>query len=442
MSGKINRETLKTHETKFKLHPLVPDLNFDSREMKHPAPALLEIHRPACDPQNWRLDPRVVFLNHGSFGACPQIVLDAQNVWRERMERQPVQFLVRELEAHLDAARAALAQFVGAEADDLVFVPNATTGINTILRSLQFQPGDELIVTDQEYNASRNALNFAAEQSGARVVVAKIPFPFSSEEELISPILACVTPRTKLALLDHVTSPTAIVLPVARLVRELNQRGVDTLVDGAHAPGMVPLNLQELGAAYYTGNCHKWMCSPKGSALLHVRRDKQKSIRPLVISHGANSARTDRSRFQLEFAWAGTTDFSAYLSVPDALQFMASALPGGWPQVMARNRALALAARKHLCAALNISEPCPEEFIGAIASVPIPPAPANALAKLPFNEYPLQDALRVKHGIEAPVISWPASPQRVFRIAAQLYNSLPQFELLTKALLAELKNGL
>jgi isopenicillin-N epimerase len=410
--------------------------------MNHSATTPLEINRPVCDPRNWRLDPDVVFLNHGSFGACPQRVLEAQTLWRERMERQPLQFLVRELETHLDAARAALAQFAGAEADDLVFVPNATTGINTILRSLTFQPGDELLVTDQEYNASHNALDFVAEQSGARVVVAKIPFPFSSEEELVAPVLAGVTSRTKLALLDHVTSHTAIVLPIARLVRELNQRGVDTLVDGAHAPGMVPLNLSELGAAYYTGNCHKWLCAPKGTALLHVRRDKQKSIRPLTISHGANSARTDRSRFLLEFAWTGTTDFSAYLSVPDALQFMAAALPDGWPQVMARNRALALAARQHLCAALNIAEPCPAEFIGSIASVPIPAAPENARAKLPFNEYPLQDALREQHGIEAPIMSWPAPPQRVFRIAAQLYNSLPQFELATKVLLAELNNGL
>ena len=205
---------------------------------------------------------------------------------------------------------------------------------------------------------------------------------------------------------------------------------------------MVPLNLKQLGAAYYTGNCHKWLCAPKGAALLHVRRDKQKLIRPTTISHGANSTRQDRSRFLIEFAWAGTTDFSAYLSVPDALWFMASSMPGGWSQVMTRNRALALAARKHLCAALNISEPCPEEFIGSIASVPIPPAPPNALAKLPFNEYPLQDALRIKHAIEAPIMSWPAPPQRVFRIAAQLYNSLPQFELLTTALLKELQGGL
>jgi isopenicillin-N epimerase len=258
----------------------------------------------------------------------------------------------------------------------------------------------------------------------------------------VAPVLKCVTPKTKLALLDHVTSQTGVVQPIARLVKELNQRGVETLVDGAHAPGMVPLDLKKLGATYYTGNCHKWLCAPKGAAWLHVQRDQQPLIRPLTISHGANSARQDRSRFLIEFAWTGTGDPTAFLSVPDALRFMASALPGGWPQIMKHNRALTLAARKILCAALNVAEPCPEEFVGSLAAVPLPAAPANRLPRLPFNEYPLQDALREKHGIEIPVISWPAAPQRVLRLAAQLYNSLPQYELMTRALLKELQHGL
>lgn len=356
------------------------------------------------------------------------------------MERQPLQFLVRELETHLDHARTVLAQFTGAEAEDLVFVPNATTGVNTVLRSLRFGPGDELLVTDQEYNACRNALDFVAEHSGARVVVAKVPFPFRAEDELTRPILECVTPRTRLALLDHVTSQTGIVLPLARLVGELNRRGVDTLVDGAHAPGMISLNLNQLGAAYYTGNCHKWLCGPKSAALLHVRRDKQEFIRPLTISHGANSARKDRSRFLLEFGWPGTWDASAALSVPEAIRFVGSLLPGGWPEIMARNRALALAARRILCDALRIAEPCPEEFIGSLAAVPLPDAPPDAWPRLPFNEYPLQDALRAEHRIEVPVISWPASPKRWLRISAQLYNAVPQYERLATALIHELQS--
>src|SRR5580692_7905754 len=207
-------------DTRLRLREEMNGAISDSRETS--------LRSPACDPQNWLLDPQVVFLNHGSFGACPERVLAVQTEWQRRMERQPLQFLVRELEAELDAARAVLAQFTGAEAEDLVFIPNATTGVNTILRSLSFQPGDELLVTDQEYNASRNALNFVAERSGARVVVASIPFPFRHEDELVTPVLKCVTPKTKLALLDHVTSQTGVVQPIARLVSELKQRGVET----------------------------------------------------------------------------------------------------------------------------------------------------------------------------------------------------------------------
>lgn len=400
----------------------------------------ISLNRPAANLQHWLLDPEIVFLNHGSFGACPRRVLEFQSEWRARMERRPLQFLVRELETHLDSAREALARFSGADAEDLVFVPNATTGVNTVLRSLEFKPGDELLVTNQEYNACRNALEFVAERSGARVVVAKLPFPFSNADELTAPVLECVTPRTRLALLDHVTSQTGIVLSIARLVNELNLRRVDVLVDGAHAPGMVPLKLNQLGAAYYTGNCHKWLCAPKGAALLHVRRDKQKLIRPLTISHGANSARKDRSRFLIEFGWPGTWDASAALSVPEAIRFVGSLLPGGWPEVMARNRALVLAARNILCDALKIAGPCPAEFIGSLAAVPLPDAAKEQLPELPFNESPLQDALRTKHKIEVPIIFWPAPPRRVLRISAQLYNSLPQYERLAAALRDELRD--
>jgi isopenicillin-N epimerase len=396
------------------------------------------LNLPAADPQHWLLDPDVIFLNHGAFGACPRRVLEFQNEWRARLERQPLQFLVHELETHLDFARENLAQFTGAEPDELVFVPNTTSGVNTILRSLTFRPGDEVLTTDHEYNACRNALDFVAEHSGARIVIARIPFPFRDANEIIAPVLECVTPRTRLALLDHVTSQTGIILPIAPLVSELNQRGVDTLVDGAHAPGMVPLNLAQLGAAYYTGNCHKWLCAPKGAALLHVRRDKQQFIRPLTISHGANSTRKDRSRFLIEFGWQGTFDPSAWLSVPEAIRFIGSLRPGGWPEVMARNRALALATRNILCASLKIAEPCPEEFIGSLAAIPLPDAAKDMLPKLPFNEYPLQDDLRTKHQIEVPIISWPAPPKRLLRISAQLYNSLTQYELLAKALIEEL----
>lgn len=390
----------------------------------------------------WPLDPKVTFLNHGSFGSCPRPVLAFQSELRRRLERQPVTFFVRELEALLDEARAGLARFLGAHPQDLAFVTNATTGVNTVLRSLRFRPGDELLVTDHEYNACRNALDFVARRSRARVVVAPIPFPLREPASVIAAVLDRVTARTRLALLDHVTSQTGLVLPIASLIRELGARGVETLVDGAHAPGMVPLDLNQLGAAYYTGNCHKWICAPKGAAFLHVRRDLQPRIRPLVISHGANSTRTDRSRFLIEFGWTGTDDPTPYLAVPNALEFMAGLVPGGWPAIMRQNRQLALAARQVLCQALDIQPPCPDSMVGALASLPIPDAPVARTPTSPLYQDPLQEALLARHGIEVPIIPWPAPPRRLLRISAQRYNRLADYQRLARRLRLELSSAL
>ena len=223
----------------------------------------------------WPLERGLAFLNHGSFGACPTEVLRHQSALRAEMEAEPVRFLSRELDDRLDAARTALAAFVGAAPEDLAFVTNATSGVNAVLRSLPLGPDDELLTTDHAYKACWNTLEFVAERARARVVVAPIPFPLSSPDEVVGAVLSRVTARTRLALLDHVTSPTALILPIERLIAELGRRGIDVLVDGAHAPGMLPLDLGALGAAYYSGNCHKWLCAPKGSAFLWVRRDRR-----------------------------------------------------------------------------------------------------------------------------------------------------------------------
>lgn len=406
------------------------------------APAPLDaLQQPAVDPALWHLDPQVDFLNHGSFGACPRAVLAFQRNLQEQLEREPVKFFVDDFEPLWDAARRALAGFLGAKADDLVFVANATNGVNAVLRSLKFKRGDELLVTNHEYNACRNALDFVAESSGAKPVVVKLPFPLKSQAQVIQAVLHRVTGRTRLALLDHVTSQTAVILPLAQLIRELEAHGVDTLVDGAHAPGMIEIDLQKLGAAYYTGNCHKWLCAPKGAAFLHVRHDKQEAIRPLVISHGANSARTDRSRFLLEFGWMGTADPSAVLSVPEALRFMASLLPGGWRAIRERNRAVTLAARDLICAALEMERPCPDDMIGSMAAFPIPDFSERELANLPLHPEPLRGRLVQEFGIEVPSMPWPAPPRRLLRISAQLYNSLPQYERLASALQVVFNRG-
>lgn len=391
--------------------------------------------------QFWSLDPSVTFLNHGSYGACPLPVQRAQQRFREQLERQPLRFFMREFEALLDASRRSLAAFVGAQADELVFVPNATTGVNAVLRSLSFNPGDELLTTNQEYNACRNALDFIASRTGATVVIATVPFPLESPHQIVEAVIERVSSKTRLALLDHVTSKTALIFPIQPLVHELAARDVDTLVDGAHAPGMVPLNLHEIGATYYTGNCHKWLCAPKGAGFLYVRRDRQSAIRPLTISHGANSPRTDKSRFQLEFDWMGTDDPTAYLCIPEAIEFLGSLLPGGWTQLMENNRTKALLARQVLCETLGVSPPCPDEMIGSMAVVPLPQELSGYEPVGQVREWPvLQDLLCDRFNIEVPVIPWTAPFQYMMRVSAQLYNTPEQYHHLAKALITLLSD--
>ncbi len=392
------------------------------------------IDRPAVDPALFALDPETVFLNHGSFGSCPLAVLERQNELRLRLESQPVQFYQRDFEPLLDEARAALGNFVGADGDDLVFVPNATEGVNTVLRSLPFEPGDELLVSNHEYNACRNAIHYAAEQNGAQVVTIDIPFPIDSEVAVIEAVLDKVTDRTRLLLIDHVTSQTGLVLPIKRIIDVLAERDIDTLVDGSHAPGMIPLDVNALGAAYYAGNCHKWVCAPKSAGFLHVRSDKQSAIRPLTISHGANSPRTDRSRLQIEFGWMGTRDPSAVLSVPFAIEYMGGLLPGGWPEIMESNRRLALAGRKLILEALDIPSPAPDHMIGSLSSIPLAnPSLAKPYQSLKYQSF-WQEALIECHNLEVPLFAWPSHPDHIVRISAQVYNKPEHYELLTEAL--------
>ena len=384
----------------------------------------------------WPLDPGVVFLNHGSFGACPTEVLRHQASLRDEMEAEHVRFLARELDERLDAARQALGAFVGAYPDELAFVSNATSGVNAVLRSYPLAAGAEVLTTDHAYGACRNALDFVASRAGARLVVVTLPFPLASADEVVEAVMAAVTPRTRLVLLDHITSPTALVLPIERLLAELGQRGVEVIVDGAHAPGMVPLDLRRLGATYYSGNCHKWLCAPKGAAFLWVRCDRQTEVRPLTISHGATATRAGRSRFRLEFDWTGTDDPTAWLTVPRAIDYLGSLVPGGWPALMARNRGLALEARRRLCAAIGSPPPCPEDMVGSIASVRLPDG--RVMESTWRRIDPLQRRLFEEWSIEVPVMTWPSAPGRLLRISAQLYNEGQHYTRLAEALSAEL----
>jgi len=382
----------------------------------------------------WTLRADVDFLNHGSFGACPIAVQEHQIRIRAEMEAEPVQFLWRRYEERLDPARRQLAQFLHARREDVAFVQNATAGVNAFIRSQELRRGDELLTTSLDYNACRNVLTEAARRQGATVVLAPAPFPVDSSDQIVDAILAKVTPRTRLALIDHVTSDTGMVLPVAKIIAELRELGVETLVDGAHAPGMLQLNLEALNPAAYTGNLHKWVCAPKGAAFLWVRPDLQDSIQPPSISHGNNRPRQDHTPFQDRFDWTGTFDPSAWFSVGEALHFMAGLLPGGWAELRRTNRALALAARKLLCAKLRVPPPCPESMVGSLATIPLPERYQNRPRKLVGKLEKDQVRLYDDYGIEVPFSRIGAPERRYFRISAQIYNSIEQYERLCKVL--------
>lgn len=387
--------------------------------------------------RHWNLDPDIVFLNHGSFGACPRPVIEAWRRWQDRLEAEPVRFFLREWQDSLDHARGRLAAFLRADSEGLGFVPNATSGVNAALGALSLERGDEVVVTDHAYNACRNALQETAGRQGARVVVAKVPFPLEHSEQVVEAVLAACTDRTRLLLLDHITSPTGLVFPAARIISLLAERGIPTLVDGAHAPGMIPLDIGSLGAAWYTGNCHKWLCTPKGVAFLWTSPEWRERTRPVVISHGANMPTDDRSRYQLEFDWPGTHDPTGYLTLPDAIDFMASLHPNGWDGIRTRNREMALFGRQVLLENLGIQAPAPDDMIAALAAVPLPVGPANP--SVPLYADPLQEKLFDRHHIQVPIGPWPKAPRRLLRISAQMHVHPEDFLILTGSLLHELE---
>ena len=385
----------------------------------------------------WVLEDGVLHLNHGSFGAAPAAVLEAQQRLRSRIEANPTKyFLGGDYQREVDSARRVVADFVGGDEAGLVFVNNATAGVNAVLRSLEptLEPGDEIVVTDHEYNACRNAVEVSASRTGARLVTARVPFPVESSRRAADAVLAAVTGRTRILLIDAVTSATGLVMPVAELAAEL-EPDVRVLVDAAHAPGMIDFDVDASGASYLTANCHKWMCSAKGAGFLWVRADRRDGVYHSVISHGYNGGWPSAGgRLHAQFDWTGTQDPSAWLTVGDALDAVAAMHPDGWPGVRRSIREMCLAGRRILIDALGIDPPAPDDMIGAIASVPVPPADDTGTGI--FD--PLMAALADRHRIQVSVFTWPAPPERLLRISAHLYNDESQYRRLADALTSEL----
>ncbi len=306
------------------------------------------------------LDPDITFLNHGSFGACPRPVFEEYQRWQRELERQPVEFLGRRFNDLMRQARSALGDFVGADADDLVYVTNATVGLNIVARSLDLRPGDEVLSTDHEYGALDRTWRFLCAKRGAKYIRQPVPVPIDAQRaaEVIEAVWSGVTDRTRVLFISHITSPTAITFPIKPLIDRARERGIVTIVDGAHAPGQIDLNLRELGADFYSGNLHKWLMSPKGSAFLYARKEMQHLVEPLVVSWGWEAEKPGPSRFVDEQEWTGTRDIAAFLSVPAAIQFQREY---DWPRVRGECHELVRYARQRVSALTGLPPLTPDE---------------------------------------------------------------------------------
>jgi isopenicillin-N epimerase len=363
------------------------------------------------------LEDGITFLNHGSFGAVPRSIRAIQEEYRLQFERQPIRFVMRELPVLLRSAAKTLGDFIGAYGEDIAFVDNATTGVNAVVRSMipLLKSGDEILTTTHVYGAVRQTLLYAAECSGAIVVEANVPFPLENDDQIVSAVEAAMSERTKFAVFDHITSPTGIIFPIERLIAACKTRNIAVLIDGAHGPGMVELNLSSLGADWYTGNCHKWLFAPKGCAFLWTHPERQAITHPSVISHNYQMGYT------AEFDWTGTQDFSAYLSVPAALDFYNS---HGGATLRSANHALAIQARNCIAAAWNKPHPAPDLMLGFMATVE---APVETIGTVE-NSLILHDWLWDTHKIEVPVM--PFDGKLWIRISAQIYNTIQEYEIL------------
>jgi len=374
------------------------------------------------------LDPDVVFLNHGSFGACPAPVFEAYQGWQRELERNPVEFLGRRSAALLAQARAALAAFLGTRADNLVFVSNATTGVNTIAQSLRLDAGDEILATDHEYGACDNAWSVACRRRGASYVKQSITLPYAGDEAFVEQLWSGVTPRTRAIFLSHITSPTALVLPVAAVCRRARAEGLPTIVDGAHAPGQIGVDLDALGADFYTGNCHKWMCAPKGTAFLHARPEHHGALDGLVVSWGyhaelhgvtAHDPYTGADPLARRHQWHGTRDIAGFLAVPAAIDFLDRCAT---PERRAACHELAVDTQRRLDELTGLPPVAPPTSFGQMVAVALPPCDPAAV----------QTALFDRFRIEVPCFAFEAYD--FVRPAFHVYNTSKDADALVAAL--------
>lgn len=371
--------------------------------------------------RQWALRPDITYLHHGAYGPAPRAVIEARAAWFARLQADPMHFFTRELEGLLAAARARLARFLGADADDLVFVDNATTGMNIVAHNVPLQPGDEVLINDHEYGAVLRTWERKCARTGARLLVQPLPCPLASQDETVAAILKGVGPRTRLLIFSHVTSSTAVILPAAALCREARRRGVLTCIDGPHAVGMLPVDLRQLDCDYYVASCHKWLSAPFGSGFMYVNPRRQAGIEPLVVSWGSPQPYGGPASWRDEFGWVGTRDPSAYLSVPAAIDFFEAI---GWERFRAHTHELARLARRLITELTGLEPLVPDsrDWYGSMISLPLPPG----------EPLPLQQALWERYRIEAPIIAW--AGRRLVRPSCHVYNGADDVTRLAEAL--------
>ena len=375
---------------------------------------------------HWNLDTSMIFLNHGSFGAAPKELLSYQSQLRTQMESQPLRFFMRELpELHLNA-KTHLAHFLSCDADDLVFVRNATEGVNTVLSSIPWQKGDRVLITNHGYQACKNSVLVNAQRYGFEVDEIEVPYPYQEDDQIVNAVIHGVKPETRLVLIDHISSPTALYFPIERIAVALRGTNAELLVDGAHAPGMIPLDVTQTGAQYYTGNCHKWLCAPKGAAFLWIHKEYQSQMNPLNIS----KINVKGNTFQDRFYWGGTQDVTPFLSIPKAIETLPNITGKNISELMETNISMSREVVKMLCQMLEQPIPVPENRITNMCSIPLPPL------KMPLSPGafdPLQEQLYHDYHIEIPIINFGPN-QRFIRPSCFIYNTFEQYNYLATSL--------
>ena len=365
------------------------------------------------------LDSNVTHLNHGSFGACPRLIFDSLVKWQELLEREPVKHLAFDVFGYLEKSREALSSYVKCHKDDIVFFPNPSTALNTVLRSLDLKKGDEILTTSHEYGAMDRAWRFLCKKTGSVYINQNIPFPLLSKDHFIHEFKKGISARTKVIFLSHITSPTALVFPVKEICYIAREKNIITIIDGAHAPAQLDLDISDINPDFYSGACHKWMCSPKGVAFLYVKKEFQQMMEPLVISWGYESENPSHSQFLDYMQWQGTNDISAYLTVPDTIRFLEN---HNWKEKAARCKELNLWAKNEISDQLNIKALGSDEFLGQMTTFSLP-LDDTIEQQMEFYK---------KYKIQVPFIKW--NEQTFFRISSQVYNSKEDFIYLIKSL--------